>query len=49
MTTKGIYIYGIVPNFYDSEMFRQLDNSGVYPFKIFRPLFPKGKVLHSIR
>jgi hypothetical protein len=31
MTTKGVYIYGIVPNFYDSEMFRQLDNSGVYP------------------
>ncbi|MFA5816227.1 MAG: GvpL/GvpF family gas vesicle protein [Bacteroidales bacterium] len=35
MTTKGIYIYGIVPNFYSAEMFRSLENSGVYaiPFQ----------------
>jgi len=30
MTTNGIYIYGIVPNFYGSDMFRSLENSGVY-------------------
>jgi len=30
MATKGIYIYGIVPNFYGSDMFRSLENSGVY-------------------
>jgi len=35
MTTKGIYIYGIVPNFYSTDMFRSLENSGVYaiPFQ----------------
>jgi hypothetical protein len=33
--TNRIYIYGIVPNFYDTEMFRSLENSGVYaiPFE----------------
>ncbi|MCK9400006.1 MAG: GvpL/GvpF family gas vesicle protein [Bacteroidales bacterium] len=30
MATKGIYIYGIVPNFYSTDMFRSLENSGVY-------------------
>jgi len=30
MTTKGIYIYGIVPNFYGTDLFRSLENSGVY-------------------
>ena len=30
MTTKGIYIYGIVPNFYGTEQFRSIENSGVY-------------------
>ena len=30
MTTKGIYIYGIIPNFYSADMFRSLDDSGVY-------------------
>jgi len=30
MTTKGIYIYGIIPNFYSTEMFRLLEDSGVY-------------------
>jgi len=30
MTTKGIYIYGIIPNFYSAEMFRSLEDSGVY-------------------
>lgn len=30
MTTNGIYIYGIVPNFYGTDMFRSLENSGVY-------------------
>ena len=30
MTAKGIYIYGIVPNFYGAEMFRSLDYSGTY-------------------
>jgi hypothetical protein len=30
MTTKGIYIYGIVPNFYGTDQFRSLENSGVY-------------------
>lgn len=35
MSKKGIYIYGIVPNFYSSDMFRSLENSGVYaiPFQ----------------
>ncbi|MFA5820201.1 MAG: GvpL/GvpF family gas vesicle protein [Bacteroidales bacterium] len=35
MTTNGIYIYGIVPNFYGADMFRSLENSGVYaiPFQ----------------
>ncbi len=35
MTTKGIYIYGIVPNFYGTDQFRSLENSGVYaiPFQ----------------
>ncbi|MCX6220876.1 MAG: GvpL/GvpF family gas vesicle protein [Bacteroidia bacterium] len=35
MTTKGIYIYGVIPNFYSAEMFRSLSNSGVYaiPFQ----------------
>ena len=35
MTTKGIYIYGIIPNFYSADMFRSLENSGVYaiPFQ----------------
>ena len=35
MPSKGIYIYGIVPNFYGAEMFRSLENSGVYaiPFQ----------------
>jgi hypothetical protein len=30
MTQKGIYIYGIVPNFYGTTQFQKLDNSGVY-------------------
>lgn len=30
MATKGIYIYGIVPNFYGTDMFRSLEDSGVY-------------------
>ena len=30
MATKGICIYGIVPNFYDSAIFRSLENSEVY-------------------
>lgn len=30
MATKGIYIYGIVPNFYGMDMFRSLEDSGVY-------------------
>jgi len=30
MTTNGIYIYGIVPNFYSTDMFRSLENSEVY-------------------
>jgi hypothetical protein len=30
MTATGIYIYGVVPNFYSGEMFRSLENSGVY-------------------
>ena len=29
METKGIYIYGIVPNFYGTEYFRSLKNLGV--------------------
>ena len=35
MTAKGIYIYGIVPNLYSTEMFRSLEGSGVYaiPFQ----------------
>jgi len=35
MQANGIYIYGIVPNFYTSEMFRSLEQSGVYaiPFE----------------
>ena len=35
MTAKAIYIYGIIPNFYSSEMFRSLENSGVFaiPFQ----------------
>ncbi len=35
MTTKGIYIYGIIPNFYSADMFRSLENAGVYaiPFQ----------------
>ena len=30
MTTKGIYIYGVIPNFYSADMFRSLDDSAVY-------------------
>ncbi|MBL7113637.1 MAG: GvpL/GvpF family gas vesicle protein [Bacteroidales bacterium] len=30
MATKGICIYGIVPNFYGADLFRSLENSGVY-------------------
>lgn len=30
MTTNGIYIYGIVPNFYGAEHFRSLKKLGVY-------------------
>lgn len=30
MVTKGIYIYGIIPNFYDTNHFRSLENSGAY-------------------
>lgn len=30
MATKGIYIYGIIPNFYSAEMFRSLVNTGIY-------------------
>ncbi|MEI6683112.1 MAG: GvpL/GvpF family gas vesicle protein [Bacteroidota bacterium] len=30
MKTKGIYIYGIVPNFYGTTHFQSLENSGVY-------------------
>lgn len=30
MATKGIYIYGIIPNFYSEEMFRSLVNTGIY-------------------
>ena len=35
MTTKGIYIYGIIPNFYSADMFRSLEKAGVYaiPFQ----------------
>ena len=30
MTAKGLYIYGIVPNFYGTTQFQTLENSGVY-------------------
>lgn len=30
MATKGIYIYGIIPNFYSAEMYRSLVNTGIY-------------------
>jgi hypothetical protein len=30
MKNNAIYIYGIIPNFYSAEIFRSLDNSGVY-------------------
>ncbi|MEI6888006.1 MAG: GvpL/GvpF family gas vesicle protein [Bacteroidales bacterium] len=30
MTMKGIYIYGVVPNFYGMTQFQSLENSGVY-------------------
>ncbi|MEI6436368.1 MAG: GvpL/GvpF family gas vesicle protein [Bacteroidota bacterium] len=30
MSSKGIYIYGIVPNFYGAPHFQSLENSGVY-------------------
>jgi len=30
MTAKGIYIYGVVPNFYGTTQFQTLENSGVY-------------------
>ncbi|MCX6306105.1 MAG: GvpL/GvpF family gas vesicle protein [Bacteroidetes bacterium] len=30
MAAKGIYIYGIVPNFYGTTHFQSLENSGVY-------------------
>lgn len=30
MQTKGIYIYGFVSNVYNAEMFRLLENSGIY-------------------
>jgi len=30
MATKGIYIYGIVPNYYGTAQFEILENSGVY-------------------
>lgn len=30
MAAKGIYIYGIVPNFYGTKQFQLLENSGVY-------------------
>lgn len=30
MSTKGIYIYGIVPNFYGTTHFQSIENSGVY-------------------
>ncbi len=30
MKTNGIYIYGIVPNFYDTDMFRSMEKSEVY-------------------
>lgn len=35
MTAKGIYIYGIIPNFYSSEMFRSIQDSEIYtiPFQ----------------
>ncbi|MEI7828692.1 MAG: GvpL/GvpF family gas vesicle protein [Prolixibacteraceae bacterium] len=35
MTTKGLYIYGVIPNFYSGEMFRSLRQLGVYeiPFQ----------------
>ena len=35
MQPNGIYIYGVVPNFYGTEMFRSLEKSGVYaiPFQ----------------
>jgi hypothetical protein len=28
--TKGLYIYGIIPNYYDPEQFRKLDSAGVF-------------------
>ncbi len=30
MKNNAIYIYGIIPNFYSTEIFRSLENSGVY-------------------
>ena len=30
MTTKMIYIFGIIPNIYGADMFRSIENSGVY-------------------
>ena len=30
MANKGIYIFGVVPNFYGTDHFRSLENSGVY-------------------
>jgi hypothetical protein len=35
MVTKGIYIYAIVPNSYSEEMFKSIENTGIYliPYK----------------
>lgn len=48
MTTKGIYIYGIVPNFYSMEMFRALEDLGVYAiiFQNIAAIVSNSKSLH---
>jgi hypothetical protein len=46
VNTSGIYIYGIVPNFYGSEHFRSLEKVGVYaiPLQNISAIVSKGEM-----
>ncbi|MCX6233325.1 MAG: GvpL/GvpF family gas vesicle protein [Bacteroidetes bacterium] len=48
MPAKGIYIYGIIPNFYGADQFRSLDNSGIYPisFQNISAVVSEGESTH---
>jgi hypothetical protein len=46
-TTQGLYIYGIIPNYYGAEQFRKLDSIGVFniPYQKVSAIVSKSNVI----